>query len=524
MTSGATEGRLVEPLAAPTSVELLSGRARRSPDALAFAVGEEAISYGALDADARRLAAALAARGLRAGDRCALALPTSLDFIRALFAAQSIGAVPVALDPSLSAERIARVVAGLRCADVLTPETLRAVSEAHGLPARLPPPPRPDEPAFLQLTSGSTGQPRAAVILHSNLMAALRASLERLAVRDDDVLVTWVPLHHSVGLVRFVFGALYFGRPAHLVPPAVANLRAWLETAARVRATITGSPDFGYRVAAQTVDPRGLDLSALRLAACGGEAVQRATVERFERRFGLQGVVRPAYGLAESTMVVTILAPGEPLRYDASGEPSCGRPYPGIEIRIAGPDGRALPPGTRGEILVRGPTVFAGYFDDPEGTRETLRDGWLWTGDVGSLDADGHLYVAGRRRTLIKRAGAPVYPGEVEAAMLSLEVVTAAAAIGVPSRTLTGSEDLAVVAELGARGDRDALPDVAEQVAAAVARAIGFAPARVVLTRAGALPRTPSGKVAHGEVRKRLLDDSLDADGAVLLALPGDVS
>ena len=388
---------LVERLPAETSVEILAARARLSPDALAFGVGVETISYGALWEDAQRLAAALAARGLGPGHRCALVLPTSLDFVRALFAVQLTGAAPVAIDPRLAAERTARLLSGLRCADVLTAEAIAALRDlppSQGLAVR---PPGPADPAFLQLTSGSTGEPRAAVILQSSLMAALARGPQRLAVREDDVLVTWVPLHHNVGLVRFVFGALYFGRPAHLVPPSATNLRAWLETASRVRATITGSPDFGYRVAAQTVDPRGLDLRALRIAVTGGEAVGRSTIEQFERRFGLEGVMRPAYGLAEATMGVSLLAPGEPLRYDAAGAASCGRPYPGVEVRIMGGDGAPMPPGESGEILVRGATVFAGYFDDPAGTREVLRDGWMWTGDLGRA----------RRRRIPLRLGTP---------------------------------------------------------------------------------------------------------------------
>jgi acyl-CoA synthetase (AMP-forming)/AMP-acid ligase II len=516
-----TPPRRVEPLSADTSVEMLAARARLSPDALAFGVGVETISYGALWEDAQRLAAALAARGLGPGHRCALVLPTSLDFVRALFAVQLTGAAPVAIDPRLAAERTARLLSSLRCADVLTAEkvaALRDLPPSQGLAVR---PPGPANPAFLQLTSGSTGEPRAAVIRQSSLMAALAGALQRLAVREDDVLVTWVPLHHNVGLVRFVFGALYFGRPAHLVPPSATNLRAWLETASRVRATITGSPDFGYRIAAQTVDPRGLDLRALRIAVTGGEAVGKSTIEQFERRFGLEGVMRPAYGLAEATMGVSLLAPGEPLRYDAAGAASCGRPYPGVEVRIMGGDGAPLPPGESGEICVRGATVFAGYFDDPAGTREMLRDGWLWTGDLGRLDADGYLYVSGRRRTLIKRAGAPVFPREVEEIVAGVAGVVAAAAIGIPARTLAGSEDLAVVAEVRpARAGGEALAELAGAIAHAVAQALGFAPARVVLVTPDALPRTPSGKVLHMELRKRMLDGTLARSSAFLVALP----
>ena len=513
---------LVAPLPARTILEVLAARAEFSPHAIAFGVGLETITYGALWEDAGRLAATLAGRGLGRGDRCALVLPTSLDFLRALFAVQLTGAAPVAIDPRLPAARTARLLGGLRCSEVLTAEGIAAWRDLRPAAGRMPQPPGPGDTAFLQLTSGSTGEPRAAVILHSSLMAASRAAQARLGVREDDVFVTWVPLHHNVGLVRFVFGALFFGRPSYLVPPSATGLRAWLETATRVRATITGSPDFGYRTAAQTVDPRGLDLRRLRIAANGGEPVRRSTIEQFEGKFGLRGVVRPGYGLTEATMVVTLLAPGEPLQYDDAGAPSYGRPYPGVEVRIAGSDGSTLPPDENGEILVRGESVFAGYFDDPEGTRAVLRDGWLWTGDIGRLDRDGGLHVSGRRSTLIKRAGAGVFPAEVEEIVAGVAGVLAAAAVGMPPRRPAGNDDLAVVAEVTAtRAGGDAtLAELAGAIARAVARGLGFAPARVVLVRPGTLPRTPSGKVRHAELQQRLVDGALARDHALLLALP----
>ncbi len=177
-----------------------------------------------------------------------------------------------------------------------------------------------------------------------------------------------------------------------------------------MRATITGSPDFGYRIAARTIDPEGIDLRALRFATNGGEPARLGTIERFEQRFGLSRVVRPDYGLAEATLGFTSLAAGEPLRTDSAGNMSCGRPFDGLEIKIIDADGQTLSAGQPGDILVRGIPVFAGYFNDPISTQSVLRDGWLYTGDIGSLDEDGHLYVLGRKRALIKRAGVLIPP------------------------------------------------------------------------------------------------------------------
>ena len=196
--------------------------------------------------------------------------------------------------------------------------------------------------------------------------------------------------------------------------------------------------------------------------------MRRSTIAGFEERFGVPGVLRPGYGLAEATLGVTALRPGEPLRVDGRGNVSCGRPFPGVEVRIARRTGEEA----SGEILVRGPAVFAGYFDAAEATAEALRDGWLHTGDVGRLDADGHLYVLGRRRALLKRGGAPLAPRELEEAAGSVPGVRLAAAVGLPPAGDAATEEIAVAVEAdpasalssaaarggGGRGDRKRPP------------------------------------------------------------------
>ena len=161
------------------------------------------------------------------------------------------------------------------------------------------------------LTSGTTGEPRAVVFLHRNLMASVRSAQQSLNVQANDVFVSWAPMYYGLGLLRFVFGPMYFGCPCHFVQPSMANLRRWLETIGNAGATITGGPDYGFRVAAATVDPQGIDLSSLRFAICSGEPIRRETIEQFEDRFGVPGVIRPGYGLSEANGVC-VLAPGAP--------------------------------------------------------------------------------------------------------------------------------------------------------------------------------------------------------------------
>ncbi len=591
----------------------------------AAAAGGERLTYGALRLEVLALAGALARLGVGRGERVVLLLPAGLDFVRAFFALQRLAAVPFALSPQLppatAARGAARVrprmvlvagpaagelaaacaAAGLRSIDLATlsaaatgdrlalptPPEPRAVPEAletrvalevlrslqppgsQEVPEPAPlaalPAAGPDEPAFLQATSGTSGEPRAAVVLQRNALASLAAARERLEMGPSDVLVAWVPPWHDLGLLRFILAPVYCGAPCHLVPPAVRTLPLWLRTAAEVRATILGAPDFAYRLATRLVDPRGLDLSALRYATNGGEPVRQSTIAAFEERFGVPGVLRPGYGLAEATLGVTCLAPGEPLRVDARGNVSCGRPLPGVEVRIAaqgldplddpgggahagstGPAGGAPVAarcerviaqrnsmeatggtaamdagdtgdtrGTFGEIVVRGPGVFAGYFAAEEESREALRGGWLHTGDVGAVDGDGHLYVLGRRRAMLKRGGAPLAPREVEEAAERVTGVRAAVAVGLPPAASAASEEIAVALEAEAAWAEPFAP-LAAAAAAAIDAALGFAPESILVLAPRSLPRTANGKIQHQVLRRHLLDGTLERRGQVL--------
>jgi acyl-CoA synthetase (AMP-forming)/AMP-acid ligase II len=512
-------------MSSQTLAEVLASRAAAAPDALAFADGTVSLSYGRLRAEAEALAGGLVRLDLGRGDRVALVLPAGLDFIRAFFALQHLAAAPCAFDPGSPPETLARRAARVRPRVVLVDgpadDGLRRALKDVGLhsvalqevpreTAALPPyPGRGEDVAFLQPTSGTSGEPRAAVILQRNVLASLHASREALGIGPRDVLVSWAPPWHDLGLVRFTLGPVYFGSPCHLVPPAIRTLPLWLETAARVRATLIGAPDFAYRLASRLVDPRGLDLSALRSATNGGEPVRQSTILAFEERFAVPGVVRPGYGLAEATLGVTTLLPGERLRVDPRGNVSCGRPLPGVEVRIAR-EAEDL-----GEILVRGPAVFSGYFEAGEASSEVLRDGWLHTGDIGRIDPDGHLYVLGRNRALLKRGGLPLAPRELEEAAQSVPGVRVAAAVGLPPAFEAASEEIVLAAEAD---PMTALPHLAAAVARAIEAAVGFAPDRVLVLAPRTIPRTANGKIRHRRLREELAEGDLERRGAVLFS------
>ncbi|MBI2461955.1 MAG: AMP-binding protein [Candidatus Rokubacteria bacterium] len=521
--------------AAPTLLEVLRLRARQEPEGVWFTAYGEPVTYGAAWARSLRSAAGLARAGVGRGDLVGLLLPTCREFFDAFFGAEALGAVPVPLYPTLGAAALGRILQSSGARAVVTIDWFRATVEEAGrgspalkavlapdeLEAGGAPAPLPDlsedDTALIQYTSGSTQAPRGAVLSHRNLLANLRAILTRVGLAAEEVVVSWLPLYHDMGLIGASFGSLYAGAPLILLPPDLRNLRAWLEAITTSRAAFTASPDFGYRgCVRQFHDLAGLDLSSLRLALSGGEPVRPSTVRAFETQFGLKGVICPAYGLAEATLAVTMATPGEPARVDPSGRyVSSGTPLPGVEVRVVR-DSRPLPPGVEGEIVVRGPGVMQGYLHDPVATKEALRDGWLQTGDLGFLDGEGHLFVTGRLRDLIVVRGENVVPGDVEQIVDQHPAVRYSAAIGVESDRL-GTQRLIVIAEVRDEAPaRTARSRLIREIARRVRAERGLRPSRVLLVRPHTIPKTSSGKIQHrrlaelfetGALREQILGD-----------------
>lgn len=355
----------------------------------------------------------------------------------------------------------------------------------------------PNDIAFLQLTSGTSGESRAAIVLQRNVAAMQEITIDAIELTSDDVLVSWVPPWHDLGLVRFILTPAFAGTSCHLVTPAISSIPRWLEVIATERGTITGAPDFAWRLAARLCDS-ALDLSSLRFATNGGEPVRSSTIEAFESRFRLHNVIRPGYGLAEATLGVTFTRPGAGIRVDERGNVSCGTAPPGIEVRLA----------EDGEILVRGPIVFGGYFDAEEATAASLRDGWLHTGDIGSIDEEGRLYVLGRKRSMLKRGGAIVAPRELEEAAQSAGGVRIAAAVALPPTEGRSTESIVVVIEPERTNESDA---TTARVADRIREVLGFAPESVIAVMPRSIPITPNGKIRHDVLRAQLAEGRFNA-------------
>jgi fatty-acyl-CoA synthase len=541
---------------------------------------ERLVSFHAIAAEAEQRAANLAALGLQRGDRLAMVIPDGDEFVLSFLGALFAGVVPVPIYPQLSFKNVesyhatvAHIARASGAALLLTTagtrqfvdpavagiDTLRRVVTVDELATvgavPVPIQARPDDVAFLQFTSGSTSRPKGVVVTHANLAANSAAFMLTGLERDPaiDKGVSWLPLFHDMGLIGFVVGPLFTNVPCVFVPTAsfVRTPRLWLDKIHEHRGTITYAPNFAYALVAKRLkekDVEGLDLSCLRIAGCGAEPIQAKSLRDFADRLAPAKFDRrafvPSYGMAEATLAITFMPLRAGLRTDtvdpqalthAEALPStadgateivdCGQPFPDHELAIVDDAGRRLPDRRIGQIVVRGPSVTAGYFQDPELTGQTfkplpeepLENGqgvpWLHTGDLG-YTAGGGLFVCGRLKDIIIVRGRNYYPSDIEWAVAQLpsvrrgNVVAFGVFVDSQRRVVadgSGEEQLIVCCE-GTGADADAIREAA---AACITAQFGLTPHEVFVAQLASLPRTSSGKPQRRKTRELYLAGTL---------------
>lgn len=524
---------------------------------------ERFFSYEAMESEARRRAALLASLGVAKGDRVALVIPEGHDFVLTFLAAVFAGAVPVPIFPRATFKATSDYLDTVVHICEASSATLLLCNESNlGLvePARekattltrigsvetlfaseltalsfVAPTLGPDDLCFLQFTSGSTSRPKGVMVSHGNLIANATAFLgpHGLDRRESDVGVSWLPLYHDMGLIGFILGPLIVDIPVVILPTATfaRGPRIWLETISKYRGTITYAPNFAYGLAVKRLkakDVESLDLSCLRVAGCGAEPIHADTLRGFAQALEPAGfratALLPSYGMAESTLAITFHELGTPMRVDridpaalqgGAAVPSdgadalelvsCGKPFPGHQLSIVDDAGVQLPERTVGEIVARGPSVSAGYFDNPEASQDSFPgDGSLRTGDLGYL-ADGDLFICGRKKDLVIIRGANFHPQDIEWAVGELAGVRRGnvVAFSVP---VAGEERLVLAVEC-ASVDSAA---VCARVTARVNESLGLSPHEVVPVAIGSLPKTSSGKVQRSRTRGLYLAQELE--------------
>jgi len=411
---------------------LLESRRRDRMPALIDAASGETLTGTALAARVADRARALVAAGVRPGDRVALLVPNSLACAETLLAAATAGAaaVPINLrwtasevdhlladaEPHLlvAAEERVRALGPLaHCAPLLSPDALLASGP-------LPPPPAPDDTALILYTSGTTGRPKGAMLTHRNLLSNARRIADWLRLGPRDRVLTVMPLFHANAIVIGTLVPLCAGASA-VIAERFRAAEFWTSVD-RHRPTTGGTvPTMLALLLGEPDPPAALARGSLRFLLTGSAPVPADLLLAFERRFGVP--VIEGYGLTECTCRATL----NPI--DGRRRPgSCGVPLE--PLRIVDGEDRDLSAGAVGEIVLRGAHVMRGYFRAPEATAAALRGGWLRTGDLGRLDADGFLHIVGRASELIIRGGENVYPREIEETLLAHPAVAEAAVVG----------------------------------------------------------------------------------------------
>jgi acyl-CoA synthetase (AMP-forming)/AMP-acid ligase II len=518
----------------------------------------EFLTYRQLDSYAKHDAVQLRRAGLRPMDRVVLAYSPSIDFVRAVYACFYAGlvVVPVPLitvrQTEFSRSRLLQIYEDAEAGLILsTPE---AVAQLGGHLPRTWTISEPNETelsadwvhpgtasydlAVLQYTSGSTGSPKGVVVTHRNLVENERAIQQAIGYDTDSIMCGWLPHYHDMGLIGQYLQPIYTGFDLVATAPSQFLRRPviWLQLITTYRATTTVAPDFAYDLCAKLVTDqqlKALDLSSLTSVVTGAEPVRASTLERFSKRFAVagfdSGAFKPAYGMAEATLLVTIKRTGDPVRpllLDAQ-ELEAGRAHPAsdgsrsVTVVSCGPaapahealvvdteTGSRLPDGVVGEVWVAGPSVSEGYWRNSTATHKTFeavcggRGHYLRTGDLG-FSWDDEIVITGRLDDLINVRGRNIYPSDLEN-----EVTQRVSSHGNVVAAAFGWEDQAVAMVVEAEPKADSRR-IAAMVNKEIARDFALGSIGVAVVRRGVIPRTTSGKVRRSATRDLLVAGEL---------------
>lgn len=473
-------------------------------------------SYEQLAGAVGALAAALEEIGIAPGDRVAILFPNCPQFVISYFAVLQVGGVVVPLHGLQGPEELSHAVADsgaetLICLNVFAPlaGAIRdgvtglkrvIVSGPTDLPdvepmesllhGRMGPAPmhvgRSEDLAVLIYTSGTTGRPKGAMLSHGNLVANGESCREIIEVTERDTFCTALPLFHSFGATVCMVLPILSGAHSVLVPKF--SPLTVLEVLSDRRMTFFAGVPSMFAVMLGVRTDREFDLSHLRVCVSGGAALPLDVMHGFEERFGVR--IIEGYGPTEASPVVSVNPPG-----GVRKPGTVGLPLPRVAVSIRNDAFEELPVGEIGEICVRGPNVMQGYWNNPQATAETMRDGWLLTGDMGSVDEDGYLTIADRKKDLIIVGGMNVYPREVEDVIYQLPQVAEAAVIGVPNRLRGEDVKAFITLHPGTKLDSLAVIDHCKRALA------GYKVPRSVEFREE-LPKSGTGKVLKRALRE----------------------
>ncbi|MFZ2314186.1 MAG: AMP-binding protein [Gammaproteobacteria bacterium] len=561
----------VDPAPAQTLIDILLMYAQAVPNKVHIYFQhedgqEEPITYQQLLTASLCVARALRELGLNDGETVAIMLPTHPGFFYTFYGVLLAGGIPVPIYPPFrmhmleayakteahilsnaevrllvtfdEAEKLGHLLQGFvpSLKKVTTMQELMKNKQSLALDAIFKP--ASETPAFIQYTSGSTSDPKGVLLSHYNLLSNIRAYGKAIEVTPDDVCVSWLPLYHDMGLIGAWLGSLYHGIPLVLLTPFtfLNHPERWLWAIHYHRGTVSAAPNFAYDLCVRKIDPgviEGLDLSSWRLAANGAEKVYPRTLELFIEKFSPYGLKStapmPVYGLAESTVGLAIPPMNRKYRVDHIDRKefeessravmtadkkntltflSCGFPLAGHEIRITDENNLLLSERQVGRLQFRGPSSMQGYYNNPTATEAICHDGWLDSGDL-AYQADGEVFITGRRKDLIIKAGRNLYPVEIEELVGAVPGIRqgCVAAFGVTDAK-RGTEQLVVVAETK-ETNREKRQQIIEAINDTISTVLDMVPDHIELVAPRTVPKTSSGKLQRSACKKMYIDGKL---------------
>ena len=515
------------------------------------------VSYRKLKQQALKISAGLIDAGIEAGDCVAIMLPTCTDYFYSFFGILYARAVPVPIYPPARIEHVedhlnrhASILNNAQAKLLITVTEAKPV--AHLLKLQVPSidaivtaddlekdTTSPDignaaasDIAFLQYTSGSTGVPKGVTLTHSNLLANIRAMGKVIGAKSDDVFVSWLPVYHDMGLIGAWLGSLYHAIPLVIMSPLLflTKPQRWLWAIHRHKGTLSPAPNFAYELCVARVkesDLEGLDLSSWRLSWNGAEPVSPQSIHNFSAKYAKYGfkpeTMSPVYGLAESsvglTFPVSVREPRieyfqrEALSQFGRAVPAhkedkdtipfigLGYPLPEHQIRIVDDLGKELPDGEEGALEFQGPSATQGYYRNPEKTKALYHDDWLVTGDR-AFTLGGELFITGRSKDIIIKAGRNIYPHELEQAVGSIAGIRKGCVAAFGSHDAhSGTEKLVVLAE-SRETSKDKIKQLKKKINKLSLKLLGNPVDDVIIGPPHSIPKTSSGKIRRSACKE----------------------
>ncbi len=497
---------------------LIDESCQRAPSSTALIINDEQINYGELGSRIGCVASSLRRLGVQPGDRLALLMPNSLEYLVSYYALIKMGAVAVPLNPLLREPEVHYIMEDCQVSGLIFHQEFASIVEAlrsklsslrhtilvgdkgeaetrtfndllqTGDQESSTVDRDEQDLATLIYTSGMTGDPKGAMLSHRGLMASAQATVEGFQFRPTDCIIGALPFAHIFGKNLLVQAPLVAG--ASVVVMARFESALVVKAIERWKATALSGVPLMLIALSNALEAQPRDVSTLRKCMVGGTTVPMEVVRRFQGLFRNCEVVE-AYGISENTGIVTLNPLGGGHR-----EHSAGLPLGLNEVRVVDDQGQDVPQGQPGEVTIRGPQLLLGYWGMPEVTAGAMGDGWLSTGDIGYLDEDGYLFLIDRKKDLIITSGYNVYPKEVENVLYNHSGVEEAAVIGQPDAARGELVKAVIVLKEGATVTEDTIREYCAGHLAdyKTPRLIEFV---------DDLPRTASGKILKRALRTR---------------------